>query len=439
MKPMKGKVFKPVMILLLVVLFLVSMAVFLFCRADQASCMSAFHYVALGDSYSLGQTPYGEAEGYGYTDFIKDKLAAAGVLAEYSKKGAGHGTTDNTLKQLPSISKLLADADIVTLSAGIDDIQNLKEFKAYQTEPSPENMEALKTAAEVKFPEISSNLKQIIGAIKAAHSDSPPSIYLMGYFNVYPYLPELDAVINSLNNTILSAAAETDVSYVSTKEVLDKDLRRYLPGDAHPTVEGYEQIAEAFWGMIREDFLAEPSFPKTLNDINGHWAEARIRKYMNDGIVTGFTDGSFRPDRAVSRAEFITVINRFFKLADKTEISFPDVSENAWYRAQLEIAVKAGYVAANPMAHFKADEQVTRQEAAVIIAKKMDFVLSDQGNEAERYEDWQEIPAWSLGSVNALLRYGIMEGYPDNHFRCQGYVTRAEVLSLLDRLTPYVN
>lgn len=439
MKPMKGKVFKPFMILLLIVLFLASMAVFLFCRADQAFCMSAFHYVALGDSYSLGQAPYGEAEGYGYPDFIKDKLAAAGVLAEYSKKGVSDGTTDDLLRQLPAISQLMADADIITLSAGISDIQNLKEFKDYQTKPSPENLEALKAAAEMKFPEISGSLKQIITEIKAAHSDAPPSIYLMGYFNVYPYLPELDAVINSLNQTILSAAVETDASYVSTEEVMDKDLRRYLPGDAHPTVEGYEQIAEAFWEMIREDLLSEPSFAKSLNDINGHWAEARIRKYMNDGIVTGFTDGSFRPDRAVSRAEFITIINRFFKLKERAEVFYPDVSENAWYRTELEIAVKAGYIAANHTAHFKADEQVTRQEAAVIIAKKMKFVLSDEGHEAERYEDWQEIPAWSIASVNALLRYGIMEGYPDNHFRCQGHVTRAEVLSLIDRLSPYLN
>lgn len=431
---LKVKRFKPEMILLMMILLFISITVLLISRTYETSCIGAYQYVALGDSYSSGQTPYGDHEGYGYSDFIKDKLAEAGILKEYSKKGVSGYTTEDVLQQLPSIRRLLAEADIITLDVGINDIQYLDEFKEYRRKPSPENLEVLKTAVALQVPEITRNLKQIIDDINTADTDSRPAIYLMGYFNAYPYLPELESVINSLNDGILSVAIETGVSYVHTKDVMDQDLKRYLPGDTHPTVEGYQIIAEEFWKSIYKDFITKPLADRSLVDVKGHWAEAQINKSLEEGIITGFSDGSFRPDRAVSRAEFITIINRYFHQTEKTEISFSDVPEHAWYRTELEIAAKSGYVAGNQTGSFNANEKVTRQEASVIFAKKMGFSLSAENSEAEQYEDWKEIPDWSLPSVNAMIKHGIMKGYPDNRFHCQGFVTRAEVLTMLDKL-----
>ena len=110
---LKVKQFKPVMILLLMILVFISVKVLLFSRMYEASCNGSYHYVALGDSYSSGQTPYGDEKGYGYADFIKDRLAEAGVLEQYSKNGVSGYTTEDVLQQLPSIRKLLADADII--------------------------------------------------------------------------------------------------------------------------------------------------------------------------------------------------------------------------------------------------------------------------------------------------------------------------------------
>ena len=183
----------------------------------------------------------------------------------------------------------------------------------------------------------------------------------------------------------------------------------------------------------------QPVSPQELMDIKGHWAEAQIRKYSAQGILLGFADGSFQPDRAVTRAELIATINRFFNLTETTEISFADVPENAWYRKDLEIAVKAGYVAGNHNGNFGADVKVTRQEAAVIIAKKMGFVPSAENNEADRFDDGAEIPGWSRTSINVMIHYGIMQGYPDNLFRYNGTLTRAEMLSVLDSLSEHIN
>ena len=436
---MKHKTLKLPVILLLTAAFAFSMTVLLFFRTYQTVCIASYDYVALGDSYCSGQTPSGELTGYGYTDYIQEELADAGILGSYHKEGVSGYTTADVLEQFPDIYNILSEAEIITIDIGINDITELSEFKAYQADPSSDNLKALKHAVLQKIPGINTNLKSIVNTAIETKPDSEKRIYLMGYFNAFPNLPELKPIIAELNDTIVSAALETGATYIDTMMVMDKNLLGYLPGDMHPTEEGYEAIAGEFWKSISADFISIPTGKKELIDVKGHWAEDLIKRYFEKEIITGFCDGSFQPDRAVTRAEFITIINRYFQLTDLAEIHFADVPEGAWYQKELQIAVKAGYVAGRDGSYFKADEKVTRQEAAVIIAKKMDFDVSETEHPTAWYLDGDRIPSWSLGSMDALLVRDIMRGYPDKRIRYERYMTRAEVLELLDNLTIYID
>lgn len=435
---MKHRTLKLLVILLLTAAFAFSMTVVLFFRTYQTVCIASYDYVALGDSYCSGQTPSGELTGYGYTDYIQEELADAGNLGSYHKKGVSGYTTADVLRKLPDIYNILSEAEIITIDVGINDMTELSEFTAYQSDPSSDNLKALKHAVLQKIPEINSNLKSIVNKAIETKPGSEMRIYLMGYFNAFPKLPELKPIIEELNDTIVSAALETGAVYIDTMAVMDKNLQRYLPGDMHPIEEGYEAIAGEFWKSIRADFISIPKGKKELTDVKGHWAEDMIRKYAEKEIITGFGDGSFQPDRAVTRAEFITMINRYFQLTDLAEIHFTDVPEDAWYQKELQIAVKAGYIAGRDGSCFRANEKVTRQEATVIIAKKMDFKPSETEHPTAGFLDGDGIPSWSLGSMDALLERDIMRGYPDKRIRYEGYLTRAEVLALLDNLTIYI-
>jgi lysophospholipase L1-like esterase len=436
---MMHRTLKLPVILLLTAAFAFSMTVLIFFRTYQTVCIASYDYVALGDSYCSGQTPSGELTGYGYPDYIQEELADAEILGSYHKKGVSGYTTADVLEQLPDIHSILSEAEIITIDAGINDLAELSEFKSYQSDPSSDNLKALKHAVIQKIPEININLKSIVNKAIEAKSDSEIRIYLMGYFDAFPDLPELKPMIAELNDAIVSAALETGAVYVDTMAVMDKNLQRYLPGDMHPTEEGYEAIAGEFLKSIRADFISIPTGKRGLTDVKGHWAEDMIKRYADKEIITGFSDGSFQPDRAVTRAEFITIINRYFQLTDLAEIHFADVPEGAWYQKELQIAVKAGYVAGRDGSCFKADEKVTRQEAAVIIAKRMDFDVSETEHPTAGYLDGDRIPSWSLGSMDALLERDIMRGYPDKRIRYEGYMTRAEVLELLDNLTIYID
>jgi lysophospholipase L1-like esterase len=402
---------------------------------DQAAFIEkSYHYVALGDSYAAGQTPYGTATGYSYTDIIKEKLELYGYDVNYSKMGVSGYTSVDIIKQLENLNQILYNAEIVTIDIGINDLLLLPEILPYIHTPPAKSFDEAQSAATKKMPEIAANIKKIIIKIKEINPDSDPQIYIMGYFNAFPDSPEFLPIILSLNESIHKIAIETGVTYVDTMAAMNEKLREYLPGDFHPTIEGYRAIADEFWEAIQKDLTnTSPEF-NYPNDISGHWAEKDILTFFGKGIVTGYADGTFKPDHTITRGEFVTIMNKFFNFSIPIEIGFDDVPEGAWYEVELQKAMKAGFISGYNDNTFKADNYVTRQEAAVMIAKILKLDLSESKNEIERFIDWKEVPAWSRDSINALIRTGILTGYPDNSIRFQGYLTRAEVLSMLNHL-----
>lgn len=253
-KHKKGKL--QISLLILPVLFFPLISS-LWAQGSFVSDRPAADYAALGDSYSAGQTPYGITTGYSYADFIRDELAAAGILGTYSKKGVSGYTTADVKNQLRHIRGILSDAEIVTLDIGINDILLLQEMEAYRSFPSSLAFEAAEAAALGKIPDIAASISEIIEEIKTVNADSEPRIYVMGYFNAFPDLPALRPLIGRLNEAIQNAAEESGAVYVDTMAVMDAKLRKYLPGDIHPTAEGYRAIGEEFFRFIKRDLSME--------------------------------------------------------------------------------------------------------------------------------------------------------------------------------------
>lgn len=436
---LKRKILNMTTTLLLILIFTFSMTAMLFCQSDPSPFKPAYDYLALGDSYSAGQTPYDVTVGYSYSDVIRDKLKTAGILGDYHKKGVSGYTTTDLLNQLRSMKKLLYQADIVTVDIGINDILQLEEVTAYFADPSVQNLEAAQKAASDKIPEIDFNIRTIISNIKDANPYVNPQIYIMGYFNACPGLPKLLPIIERLNTAIREAADDTDITYVGTMEAIDENIKQYLPGDIHPTLDGYRAIAEEFWKPISMDFMAGPSAYTMPNDIEGHWAEDIIKKYMGRRIIAGYDDGSFKPDRAITRVEFVTILNNYFNLTATAEIEYTDVPENTWYRTEIQKAVKAGYLSGYEDNNFRANEYITRQEAAVAISRIIRFEPPAEDINEAQFNDGQDIPLWSKDAVFALISSGILKGYPDNYIRYKGNLTRAEMLSILDNITEYIH
>jgi len=173
-----------------------------------------------------------------------------------------------------------------------------------------------------------------------------------------------------------------------------------------------------------------------VNDINGHWAEEDLSKWVEKGILLGYQDGTIKPDNNITRAEFVTLINKVFGFYELTQEQFIDVENTKWYSDEILKARAAGYIAGYENNVFKPENFITRQEAVVIIAKV--FELKSGDNLLSKISDGEKVKEYAKESVNALLEKGYITGYEDGTFRPDNYITRAETIKILNKVIPYL-
>ena len=86
-------------------------------------------------------------------------------------------------------------------------------------------------------------------------------------------------------------------------------------------------------------FAPAQAFAAPATDISGHWAEKVITQWQEKGLISGYEDGTFKPDNSVTRAEFVIMLNKALGFTQKGNVTFSDVSANAWYYDAVAIAV----------------------------------------------------------------------------------------------------
>lgn len=174
----------------------------------------------------------------------------------------------------------------------------------------------------------------------------------------------------------------------------------------------------------------------TLTDIEAHWAKNNIKRAIQSKITSGYSDQTFRPNRTVTRAEFCSfvvsalgyqpVISPNLKFKDSSSI--PD-----WARGFVAKAVETGLISGYSDSSFKPNRQITRQEMASIIVRAMSLeneVVSKQ-NERLGFRDAAQIRGWAKGSVMVAVERRVIKGYEDNTFKPNKSATRAEAVTMI--------
>ncbi len=170
----------------------------------------------------------------------------------------------------------------------------------------------------------------------------------------------------------------------------------------------------------------------TLTDVSGHWAEDYIVEWHQRDVIGGYPDSTFQPNRDITRAEFITIINQALGCTEVEGINFSDVQQGNWFYGEVAKAVKTGYMTGYPNGTFQPNSPISRQEAAIVFSRIM--ALENNEKETEKFADGKQIPSWSKGLVGAIAQAGYMGGYPDGTFQPTKSITRAETVVSLDRI-----
>lgn len=163
---------------------------------------------------------------------------------------------------------------------------------------------------------------------------------------------------------------------------------------------------------------------------SGHWAEASIAELVKRGVVNGYQDGTFRPDNAMTRAEFVTILVKALNLrqAESTG-SFKDMEQH-WAKSTVDTAHANGIVTGFEDGTFKPDAFISQEQMAVLIAKAWDLETAVSGKD---FTDQSDISGWAAASIIAASAQGILSGFEDGSFMPQAHTTRAEAVSVILR------
>ena len=185
-------------------------------------------------------------------------------------------------------------------------------------------------------------------------------------------------------------------------------------------------------GMILSTTLSVYADTK-VKDIDGHWAHNQISEFIKNSYAKGYEDNTFRPDKQITRAEFVKLVNKYFGFNDKGVSNFKDINKNNWYYNDVCIAIKAGYINGYEDNTFRPDKQITREEAAKIIVsiKNQQDNVYDKLNE---FPDKHLVSNWAKPYIEGAIENGYLKGDDLKNLRPTSHITRAESVTLLSRI-----
>lgn len=177
--------------------------------------------------------------------------------------------------------------------------------------------------------------------------------------------------------------------------------------------------------------LAFSAMAAELTDINKHWAKEYIEYGVEKGYIGGYQDGTFLPDKTVTRAEFSKMLNNAIKLtaAGTAKADFSDVKSTDWYFNEVKKAENAGYITGYDDKTFRPGNTVSRQEAAVMLSRIV-IPTTERAN-IKTFGDGTTVDSWAVDAVTMIAAKGYIKGDEKGNFNPKGALTRAQAAKLI--------
>jgi hypothetical protein len=175
-----------------------------------------------------------------------------------------------------------------------------------------------------------------------------------------------------------------------------------------------------------------------FTDIAGHPAESEINALASESLVSGFPDRTFRPDASVTRAELASMIQRALLAGRRPGAArFRDVPSSHWAASAIATVADAGFLRGYSDGTFAPDRRVTREEALVALANGLALTGGASADLAVRYTDATSVSGWAANGVAHADRNGLLDNGPllgaQRRLRPRESATRAEVVSFIAR------
>ena len=160
--------------------------------------------------------------------------------------------------------------------------------------------------------------------------------------------------------------------------------------------------------------------------------KSEIQDFAAKGYINGYGNGLFRPENTITRAEFVTIFNKYFSLTNSKGVAFND-TKGHWAEKAIDIAVTNGVCQGISSTIFSPDTPITREEAAKMVANYLK-IADTNIDKLQKFTDNAKVSSWARAEMEGTIEAGYFNGYPDNTLRPQGNITRAETVVVMGRL-----
>jgi len=181
--------------------------------------------------------------------------------------------------------------------------------------------------------------------------------------------------------------------------------------------------------------------PRAFKDVEDHWAKVYVNEMGSRLVVSGVDENNFLPDRDVTRAEFAAIIIRALGLGEKSKKNnFSDVTGNDWFNGAVSTAYEYGIINGYNDGTFNPNKAISREEAMVIIARaaklagiSIDITELEANAQLAKFKDNESIDNWARNSAAACVKSGIMVGN-NNMLTPDDNITRAQAATTVMRM-----
>ena len=182
------------------------------------------------------------------------------------------------------------------------------------------------------------------------------------------------------------------------------------------------------------DYMDEPGMFLPFTDVTNHWAYSAIKRVYTRGLMVGMDEKTFAPDQQLSRAMLAVIL---YAMAGEPAVTgespFTDVPAGCWYTDAIVWAAQNGIVSGFGDGTFRPNEAVTRAQAAVMLYGYAAFTGADVTARADlsAYSDAGQIPAWAMDAMQWANARRLIVGRDSSHLVPDGNTTRAEMAAIL--------
>ncbi|MFD0677430.1 MULTISPECIES: alginate lyase family protein [unclassified Paenibacillus] len=182
---------------------------------------------------------------------------------------------------------------------------------------------------------------------------------------------------------------------------------------------------------------------KTFADLNGHWAKADVELLASKLLVKGLTDTAFEPGNSITRAEFASLLVRALGLNADPSSKFSDVNSKDWYASAIVEAAQSGIVTGFEDGTFRPNAPITREQMALMITRAMTIAgkTNDTSGKTKqllaKFTDQGIISAWAQEAAAQAVDAVLINGQTDTTFVPQANATRAEAAVMLKRFLQF--